>query len=350
MVTMRLTLALFAQAAIITAAPLQPIRIIQIEERAAGDLDTIERALAPVSESLANVDAAVLSLDGGPVTANNLLIFSQQAQVATDQATVDIQSAGDLGAFRAARLRRTTDALIDQTTVTVNDLVSRKPVLDNLGVSGVALESLQRQKISSMALTAALEEKVPRVGQRIAAEGRAQIESVMDQAIAIYSEPAVAAVPAVAPPPATPANPNAIPIAVPPAAAPPPAAAVPAPPAAVPAPPAAAPAPPAAAPAWPDQAPQPPAAAVPAADPNGAAPQAGSPAPVPAPQPAPAVAAPPAVAPSPAPAVPVATVPLVAPVPPPQITPVSGRKALKDKKKKASRINAVEVEGETAEQ
>ncbi|KAK1715425.1 hypothetical protein BDP67DRAFT_386468, partial [Colletotrichum lupini] len=201
MVTMRLTLALFAQAAIITAVPLQPIRIIQIEERAAGDLDTIERALAPVSESLANVDAAVLSLDGGPVTANNLLIFSQQAQVATDQATVDIQSAGDLSAFRAARLRRTTDALIDQTTVTVNDLVSRKPVLDNLGVSGVALESLQRQKISSMALTAALEEKVPRVGQRIAAEGRAQIESVMDQAIAIYSEPAVAAVPAVAPPP-----------------------------------------------------------------------------------------------------------------------------------------------------
>lgn len=351
---MHLTLALFAQAAILTAAPLQPIRTIQIEERAAGDLDTIERALAPVSESLANVDAAVLSLDGGPVTANNLLIFSQQAQVATDQATVDIQSAGDLGAFRAARLRRTTDALIDQTTVTVNDLVSRKPVLDNLGVSGVALESLQRQKISSMALTAALEEKVPRVGQRIAAEGRAQIESVMDQAIAIYSEPAVAAVPAVAPPPATPANPNAIPIAVPPAAAPPaaapPAAAVPAPPAAVPAPPAAAPAPPAAAPAWPDQAPQPPAAAVPAADPNGAVPQAGSPAPVPAPQPAPAVTAPPAVAPAPAPAVPVATVPLVAPVPPPQITPVSGRKALKDKKKKASRINAVEVEGETVEQ
>ncbi|KXH57530.1 hypothetical protein CSAL01_10121 [Colletotrichum salicis] len=335
MVTMHLTLALFAQAAIIAAAPLQPIRIIQIEERAAGDLDTIERALAPVSESLANVDAAVLSLDGGPVTANNLLIFSQQAQVATDQATVDIQAAGDLSAFRAARLRRTTDALIDQTTVTVNDLVSRKPVLDNLGVSGVALESLQRQKISSMALTAALEEKVPRVGQRIAAEGGAQIESVMDQAIAIYSEPAVAAVPAVSPPPATPANPNAIPIAVPPAA--PPAAAVPAPPAA-------APAPPAAAPAWPDQAPappaaaapQPPAAAVPAADPNAAVPQAGAP--------------PPAVAPAPAPAVPVATVPLVAPVPPPQITPVSGRKALKDKKKKASRNNMAKTEGEIVEQ
>ncbi|GKT93421.1 cell wall protein [Colletotrichum tofieldiae] len=159
--SLHLVLALFSQAAITAAVPLRPLRVVEIDERAIGDLDAIERALAPVSESLNNLDAAILSLDGGPVTANNLLIFSQQAQVATDQATVEIQSANDLGAFRAARLRRTTDGLIDQTTTTVSDLVSRKPILDNLGVSGVALESLQRQKISTMALTAALEERVP---------------------------------------------------------------------------------------------------------------------------------------------------------------------------------------------
>ncbi|KAJ0161539.1 hypothetical protein CTA2_6052, partial [Colletotrichum tanaceti] len=238
---LHLVLALFGQAVMIAAVPLQPLRVIQIDERAIGDLGTIEKALAPVSESLANVDAAILSLDGGPVTANNLLIFSQQAQVATDQATVQIQAVDDVGALRAARLRRTTDALIDQTTTTVGDLVSRKPILDNLGVSGVALESLQRQKISSMALTAALEEKVPRVGQRIAAEGRSQIESVLDQGIAAYSVPAAATVPA---------NPNGIPLAAPapPAAAPAPPAdqpPSPAPPAAAPAPPAAAPIPPA---------------------------------------------------------------------------------------------------------
>ncbi|GJC78444.1 hypothetical protein ColLi_01282 [Colletotrichum liriopes] len=284
--SLHLVLALFSQAAITAAVPLQPLRVVEIDERAAGDLDAIERALAPVSESLNNLDAAILSLDGGPVTANNLLIFSQQAQVATDQATVEIQSANDLGAFRAARLRRTTDGLIDQTTTTVSDLVSRKPILDNLGVSGVALESLQRQKISTMALTAALEERVPRVGQRIAAEGRLQIESVLDQGIAAYSEPAVATVPAVAPAPpaAAPAPPAAAPAL--PAAAPAPPAAAPATPAADPANPngipLAAPAPPAVAPAPPAAAPQPP-----------AVPAVGVPIPAPAPQPAPAVGHPP---------------------------------------------------------
>ncbi|TQN67649.1 hypothetical protein CSHISOI_07799 [Colletotrichum shisoi] len=324
MYSLHLVLALFGQAAMVAAVPLQPLRVIQIDERAIGDLDTIERALAPVSESLANVDAAILSLDGGPVTANNLLIFSQQAQVATDQATVQVQAVDELSAFRAARLRRTTDALIDQTTTTVGDLVSRKPILDNLGVSGVALESLQRQKISSMALTAALEEKVPRVGQRIAAEGRLQLESVLDQGIAAYSVPAAATVPA---------NPNGIPIAAP---APP--AAAPAPPADQPAPPAASPAPPAASPAPPAAAPVPP-----------AVPAVGAPIPAPVPQPAPAVGAPPAVAPAPvpAPAPNVPAAPMPVPVPPPQITPPTGRKDRK-KKKKANRLLKVEEEDGTA--
>ncbi|GKT61583.1 cell wall protein [Colletotrichum tofieldiae] len=241
--SLHLVLALFSQAAITAAVPLRPLRVVEIDERAIGDLDAIERALAPVSESLNNLDAAILSLDGGPVTANNLLIFSQQAQVATDQATVEIQSANDLGAFRAARLRRTTDGLIDQTTTTVSDLVSRKPILDSLGVSGVALESLQRQKISTMALTAALEERVPRVAV-------------------------------------------------------------------------------------------------------------GVPIPAPAPQPAPAVGAPPAVAPAPGPApVPnVPAAPMPVPVPPPQVTPPTGRKDRKKKKKAANAINLdVEREDSTAE-
>ncbi|KAF6805134.1 cell wall protein [Colletotrichum sojae] len=316
MFTLQLVIALLSQSALIAAAPYN--RAIQARD----NLDDIVNALAPVSQSLAQVDAAVLALDGGPVTANNLLVSSQQAQAATDQATLNIQASGELGAIRAARLRRTTDALIDQTTTTVNDLVSRKPVLDNLGVSPVALESLQRQKISTMALSAALEEKVPRVGQRIAAEGRSQLESVLDQGIAAYSQPAVAAVPIAAPPVAAP--PAAAPPAAAPPAAAPPAAAVPAPAA----PAAAVPADPNAG-TWPDQA--------------GAAPQAGAPA---AAAPAPATgAATPA-----APAVPVAVVPStvngIAP-PPPQITRPAGRRLRGGRKNGNNReVEAVEADEE----
>ncbi|TDZ18249.1 hypothetical protein Cob_v009091 [Colletotrichum orbiculare MAFF 240422] len=247
MLSLNLVIALLGQSAIVAAAPASFLG-------ARDNLDVIESALAPVSLSLAQVDSAVLALDGGPVTANNLLVFSQQAQTATDQATLQIQATGDLGPIRAARLRRITDGLLDQTTTTVNDLVSRKPILDNLGVSGVALESLQRQKISTMALTGALSEKVPRIGQRIAEEDSVQLQSILDTGISAYSQPAVAAVP----------------VAVVPAASPAPPAAAPAPPAAAPAPPAAAPAPPAAAP---------PAVAPPAAAPPAAAPPAAAPAP-----------------------------------------------------------------------
>ncbi|KAL0930507.1 cell wall protein [Colletotrichum truncatum] len=324
MFTLRLVVALLGQSAIIAAAPVHSIK-------ARDNLDVIENALAPVSQSLAQVDAAVLALDGGAVTANNLLVFSQQAQATTDQATFQIQSAGDLGPIRAARLRRITDGLLDQTTTTVGDLVSRKPILDNLGVSSVALDSLQRQKISTMALSAAIEEKVPRVGQRIAEEDRVQLESILDQGISAYSQPAVQAVPVTVVPATTPAPPGtvvpAVPVAAPPAAAPaqPPAAAVPAPPAAAPAeqpaqPVAGAPVPP----------------AVPAVTP-GAAPQAGVP-----------VAAPAPVAGTPPPAVPVAVVPAPA-TPPPQIAPAPGRKDRKRKKKAGAIRLEAEPEAEDIE-
>ncbi|TEA14132.1 hypothetical protein C8034_v003179 [Colletotrichum sidae] len=289
MLSLNLVIALLGQSAIVAAAPASFLG-------ARDNLDVIESALAPVSLSLAQVDSAVLALDGGPVTANNLLVFSQQAQTATDQATLQIQATGDLGPIRAARLRRITDGLLDQTTTTVNDLVSRKPILDNLGVSSVALESLQRQKISTMALTGALSEKVPRIGQRIAEEDSVQLQSILDTGISAYSQPAVAAVP----------------VAVVPAASPAPPAAAPAPPAAAPAPPAAAPAPPAAAPA-------PPAAAPPAV--------------------APPAAAPPAAA--PAPGVPVAVVP--APAPPAAVDTPAARRA-KRRKQAEALLNLLAVE------
>ncbi|KAK2004379.1 hypothetical protein LX36DRAFT_740307 [Colletotrichum falcatum] len=316
--SLHLVLALFGQAAINAALPLQSLGDAEILERALGDPDPIEKALAPVSQSLTNLDNAILALDGGPVSANNLLVVSQQTQQATDQATINIQNAGDLGIFRAARLRRTTDGLIDQTTTTINDLVSRKPILDNMGVSAVALDSLQKQKVSTVALTTALEDKVPRVGQRIAADGRSKIESVMNQGIAAYSVPAAAAAP-------------------PAAAAPAPPAAAPAPPAAAPPPPAAAPVPaagpanpngiPLAAPAPPRAGPMPPPAASPSPAPAApippAVPAVG--APLPSPVPPPAVGAPPA-APAPSPNV---------PAPPPKITAPAGRK---EKKKKAGTL------------
>ncbi|WYZ38073.1 hypothetical protein EsH8_II_001579 [Colletotrichum jinshuiense] len=185
MKTQFLIFTLLYQAAFFVAMPLKWPGIERCD-----NLDDIEMAIAPVFNSLQMVDAAVLVLDGSASTAKKLLTASQQTQITIEQATPSVRAAGDLTAAKSLKLRRTTDMIIGQTTITVNDLVSRKPILDKLGVSSLVLESLQRQKTSSMALSRALAEKVPKAGQRIAGEGMDNLQSVMNQAIAAYSIPA----------------------------------------------------------------------------------------------------------------------------------------------------------------
>ncbi|WYZ45976.1 hypothetical protein EsH8_IX_000201 [Colletotrichum jinshuiense] len=215
--TIQFTLALFSQALITAAVPINPTRAVPIETRLISDLNTILDALAPVSDSLTALDVAIRSLDGGAGAANNLLTVVQQAQGAADQATVTVQSARQLTGVEANKLRRTTDDIIDQTGATFGDLASRKSTLDGLGFSGITLQALQRSKSSSLSLTSALENKVPKTKLRTAEESRLRVESIFDQTISVYSAPP--AVPAAAIPAAPPAA--AIPVAAPPAAAPP---------------------------------------------------------------------------------------------------------------------------------
>ncbi|KAJ0163595.1 hypothetical protein CTA2_2740 [Colletotrichum tanaceti] len=285
---------------LIAAVPLKP-RPVTIESR--DGLDDIETALAPVFGSLQSVDAAVLALDGTPNAAANLLGASEQIQVTINQATLTVRASRDLSAAKSLRLRRTTDDLAAQTEATVNDLVARKPILDQLGVSTVALQSLQKQQIASMSLSEALAAKVPRVGQKEAAEDMASLQSVFTRAIAAYSVPGAVPVPVVAVPP--PVAPVPV-VAVPPPVAPVPVVAVPPPVAPVPV-----------------VAVPPPVAPVPVV---------AVPPPV---APVPVVAVPPPVAPVPVVAVP----PPVAPVPAP-VAMIAAPAGRKDRKKKKNKANA----------
>ncbi|GJC93043.1 cell wall protein [Colletotrichum higginsianum] len=192
------TFGLLGQAVLIAAVPLKP-RPVTIESR--DSLDDIEIALVPVFDSLQRVDAAVLALDGTPNAAANLLGASQQIQVTINQATLTVRASRDLSAAKSLMLRRTTDNLAAQTKTTVNDLVARKPILDQLGVSTVALQSLQKQQMASMSLSEALAAKVPKVGQKEAAADMATLQSIFTQAIAAYSVPAAVPAPGAAVPP-----------------------------------------------------------------------------------------------------------------------------------------------------
>ncbi|GJC87763.1 hypothetical protein ColLi_10601 [Colletotrichum liriopes] len=195
--TQSLILGLLGQAVLLAAVPLKPRAAIERRD----NLDIIEMALDPVFSSLRSIDAAVLALDGTPTTANNLLAVSQQNQVIVNQAILNVRASGDLSASKSLKLRQTTDSLAAQTKTTLGDLVARKPILDKLGVSNVALQTLQQQQISSLSLSDALAEKVPKAGQKKAAEDKGNLQSILSQAVAAYSVPAAPMVPAGAVPP-----------------------------------------------------------------------------------------------------------------------------------------------------
>ncbi|TQN64559.1 hypothetical protein CSHISOI_10889 [Colletotrichum shisoi] len=213
------TFGLLGQAVFIAAVPLKS-RPVAIEGR--DSLDDIEIALAPVFDSLQRVDAAVLALDGTPNAAANLLGASQQITVTINQATLTVRASRDLSAAKSLMLRRTTDNLAAQTKTTVNDLVARKPILDQLGVSTVALQALQKQQMASMSLSESLAAKVPKIGQKEAAADMATLQSIFTQAIAAYSVPAAVPAPGAAvPPPVAPMPAPPAPIAPPAPLAPP---------------------------------------------------------------------------------------------------------------------------------
>ncbi|KAK1997951.1 hypothetical protein LX36DRAFT_607924 [Colletotrichum falcatum] len=205
-----LVLGLLGRAVLLAAAPIGPAEAVERRD----NLATIETALAPVIQSLSAVDLAVNSLDGTTVSVNKLLAASEEAQTSVDKATIIVRAAGDLSVSHSLKLRKTTDTLATQTKTTLDDLVSHKAVLDQLGFSAAALVSLQQQEASSMALSDALVDKVPKIGQSEAASDKSNMEAMFDSAIAAYSvaEPPVVPVPVPVPAPVVPVTPVPAPV------------------------------------------------------------------------------------------------------------------------------------------
>lgn len=91
------------------------------------------------------------------------------------------QCSGALG------IQQTGTDLATQVNSTVTDLMAKKPVLDQLGVTKVAVDALQKQKTASGGLTTALLGKVPAIARPIAMQSTNQISDTLDQGIAALS-------------------------------------------------------------------------------------------------------------------------------------------------------------------
>ncbi|KAG6368634.1 hypothetical protein INS49_002847 [Diaporthe citri] len=166
---------------------------VEIERR---QVDAIKDALAPVMTSLKDLDTAINGLTTDPNTAAPILTSSQAASKALSGAATKIQAADDLGLFGSLGLQQTGTDLATQVTTTIGDLTAKKPVLDQLGVTPIALQALQQQKTDSGGLSDALLSKVPALARPIAGQSTDMISKALDDGIAALSAGGTAAAPA----------------------------------------------------------------------------------------------------------------------------------------------------------
>lgn len=166
---------------------------VDIERR---QVDAIKEALAPVMSSLKDLDTAINGLTTDPNTAAPILTSSQAASKALSGAATKIQAADDLGLIGSLGLQQTGTDLATQVTTTIGDLTAKKPVLDQLGVTPIALQALQQQKADSGGLSDALLSKVPALARPIAGQSTNMISQALDDGIAALSAGGTAAAPA----------------------------------------------------------------------------------------------------------------------------------------------------------
>lgn len=166
---------------------------VDIERR---QVDAIKDALAPVMTSLKDLDTAINGLTTDPQTAAPILTSSQAASKALSGAATKIQAADNLGLIGSLGLQQTGTDLATQVTTTIGDLTAKKPVLDQLGVTPIALQALQQQKTDSGGLSDALLSKVPALARPIAGQSTDMISKALDDGIAALSAGGTAAAPA----------------------------------------------------------------------------------------------------------------------------------------------------------
>ncbi|KAH8886760.1 hypothetical protein GQ53DRAFT_337004 [Thozetella sp. PMI_491] len=147
------------------------------------DLATIQKAIGTVQTALGGLDTAIKGLSTDPNTAAPILTSSTGVQSAIKQATADISASQMLSLTDALSLQKTATGLTDTVKTVTGDLTGKKAILDQLGVTSVAVQTLQQQKTDSAALGKAIVSKVPAIGQSIAQQSIDQINTAIDAGI-----------------------------------------------------------------------------------------------------------------------------------------------------------------------
>ncbi|KAK1992632.1 hypothetical protein LX36DRAFT_732022 [Colletotrichum falcatum] len=190
-----LSLLVLSAAAVLAA----PLSIRHESSKYKRDLASIQAALNTINMALQGLDNSV-KITKSITFGSGIQLLSSVGSVKNtiQDATVQVQASAPLNEKDSRNLKAATDALTNNVKVTINDIVAKKALVDNLGVTPLVAVALQDQKSASSALAQALVSKVPPELKDMAQVSATALSRVLDEGIGIFS-----GVPAAAPPPAT---------------------------------------------------------------------------------------------------------------------------------------------------
>ncbi|TLD22041.1 hypothetical protein PspLS_07891 [Pyricularia sp. CBS 133598] len=142
----------------------------------------LQKALSDITQSLTQLDTSVKALSD----AQSGVTLLQQSGALLDvikNSTQAITNSQEITLQDALGLQGTAQQLPAQAKTTMDDLVAKKSVLDQLGATQQAITALKEQKAASIDLGKAVVTKIPAVGQQIAQQQVDQISQTFDTGI-----------------------------------------------------------------------------------------------------------------------------------------------------------------------
>ncbi|KAK2044232.1 hypothetical protein LZ31DRAFT_466871 [Colletotrichum somersetense] len=176
-------LSLFLAALTVSAAPVS-IKPSKYKR----DLASIQAALNTINTALQSLDNSVKSTKAITLVSGiQLLGGVTGVKSSIEDATTQVQTSEVLNAKDSRNLKAATDALTNNVKVTINDVVAKKSLVDNLGVTPLVAVALQDQKTASTALAQALVSKVPADMRSDAQVSANALSNVLNEGIGIFN-------------------------------------------------------------------------------------------------------------------------------------------------------------------
>jgi Hydrophobic surface binding protein A len=180
------TLLTFAFAATGLAAPANSIQ--------ARDAATVMKALNMVTTSVKGLDKAVTSLNSSTdaIALGNIATMSQKLGDTVKAAQTMVEGTGPVSLLSAIQVMQSANGLTDSLMTTTTDLVTKKPIVDQAGLSPVVAQMLVMQKSASAGFSGAVTDKVPALAKSVAMGSAKKVNDALDGAIKAYMAGAAA--------------------------------------------------------------------------------------------------------------------------------------------------------------